>query len=331
MPAEFETRPHLSILDADIGDLSGNDQRLIRCFRAFDPQIMPASGSILIRYGKGRTARRERPPSPTELIRRATGKSVEAALMATPSGTSEPGIRNGPVVPRIPTAMGSPQTTRRLPLKASGPRRRGRTPGFRGQGGEAGTGHPVATAVERRRPCEDTAEQVRRPRAGRAEGEPGATDGTGQGRMDPGGLRVRAGDLHRPGTRLGLGDPRQGRQSACPHDYHDTDLGPCLTRPRLNSKVHHLAPVGVSPSEAATSICCGGSARGVFGAEGEARSGENAPCGARKRTADGPLPSPANAAPPARAGRCRARGVVTPAKTPSGSAGIRPRLLAGPL
>ena len=42
--------------------------------------------------------------------------------------------------------------------------------------------------------------------------------------------------------------------------------------PRLNSKVHHLAPVGVSPSEAADSICCGGSARGVFGAEGEARS-----------------------------------------------------------
>ena len=45
--------------------------------------------------------------------------------------------------------------------------------------------------------------------------------------------------------------------------------------PRLNSDVHHPASVGVSPSGSADSICCGGFARGVFGAEGEARSGEN--------------------------------------------------------
>ena len=39
--------------------------------------------------------------------------------------------------------------------------------------------------------------------------------------------------------------------------------------------------------------------------------------------------SPANVAPPAWAGRCRARGVVTPTETPSGSAGVGPRLRAG--
>ena len=42
----------------------------------------------------------------------------------------------------------------------------------------------------------------------------------------------------------------------------------------MNSDVHHPAPVSVSPSGSVESICCGGSARGVFGVEGVSRSAE---------------------------------------------------------
>ena len=92
--------------------------------------------------------------------------------------------------------------------------------------------------------------------------------------------------------------------------------------------MHQPESMSVYLSGSADSICCGCLTRGAFGAKGEARNGENAPCGVRKKTADGPLPSPANAAPPARPGRCPPGLRIRPRLDQSGSGLSSPHSIA---